>query len=80
MNVSRVGDRVADGGHDVPVDRILARRLRSHAAFGWFARAAHAGLLIGNSELARLIAQKHPGSADWTVYDQSLHPDLTGQL
>ena len=49
LHVARIADRVIEGGHDVPEDRVLARRVRSHAAFGWFAARAHRGLLIDNT-------------------------------
>ena len=80
MNIARVSDRVAKGGHDVPADRVAARRLRSHAAFGWFAHAAHMGFLFDNTVRPVLVAEKPDGAAAWTVHDASRHPDLTGQL
>jgi predicted ABC-type ATPase len=36
LNIERVRTRVRKGGHDVPEDRIRARRLRSFDQFGWF--------------------------------------------
>lgn len=80
MNIARVQDRAAKGGHDVPPERIMARRLRSHAAFGWFAQAADIGFLFDNTESPAVLAQKHLSDASWTIHDATLHPDLTGQL
>lgn len=87
LNVARVADRVIEGGHDVPTDRVLARRERSHAAFGWFAARAHRGLLIDNTggpDMAAdgpiLVAEKANPPDGWRVYRPELFPDLTGAL
>lgn len=87
LNIARVADRVIEGGHDVPVDRVLARRVRSHAAFGWFAARAHRGLLIDNTggpDLATagpiLVAEKPGGQQGWQVHRPDLYPDLTASL
>ncbi len=80
LNIGRVAQRVALGGHDVPTGRILARRQRAHAAFGWFALQAHFGLLFDNSVQPVLVAEKPLTAAAWTIHLPSLHPDLTGQL
>jgi predicted ABC-type ATPase len=87
LHVARVADRVVEGGHDVPTDRVLARRVRSHAAFEWFAAQAHRGLLIDNTggpDRARdgpiLVAEKPDGQPGWQVHRPDLHPDLTAAL
>ena len=86
LHVARVADRVLEGGHDVPSDRILARRTRAHAAFGWFAAHAHRGLLIDNTGgLGResgpiLVAEKRDGQPAWQVYRSDLYPGLTASL
>lgn len=81
LNLSRVRQRAARGGHDVPADRVLARRLRSHAGFGWFAARADTGLLVDNTAAApRLIAEKRPEERAWQVFDPASFPDLTDGL
>jgi predicted ABC-type ATPase len=87
LHVARVADRVIEGGHDVPEDRVLARRVRSHAAFGWFASRAHRGLLIDNTggpdpaaDGPILVAEKTDGQQAWQVHRPDLHPDLTAAL
>ncbi len=87
LHVARVADRVVEGGHDVPTDRVLARRVRSHAAFGWFAARAHRGLLIDNTggldratSTPILVAEKLDGQAQWQVLHPDLCPDLTASL
>lgn len=83
LNVARVADRVAEGGHDVPTDRVLARRIRSHAAFPWFAARAHRGLLIDNTGGAVgpiLVADKTEAQDRWNVHRTDLYPELTHDL
>jgi hypothetical protein len=71
----------------VPQDRVLAQRVRSHAAFDRFAARAHRGLLIdntGGADLAAdgpiLVAEKPDGPQGWRVHRHDLHPDLTAAL
>lgn len=87
LHVARVADRVIEGGHDVPTDRVLARRIRAHAAFGWFAARAHRGLLIDNtggpglaSDGPILVAEKPDGQQEWLVHRPDLQSDLTATL
>lgn len=87
LHVARVADRVVEGGHDVPTDRLLARRVCSHAAFGWFASRVHRGLLIDNTggpDFATagpiLVAEKPDSQQGWQVYRPDFHPDLTATL
>ena len=87
LHVARVADRVVEGGHDVPTDRVLARRTRSHAAFGWFAAHARRGLLIDNTggpvlptDGPVLVAEKTEDQSRWHVHHPDLHPDLTASL
>jgi predicted ABC-type ATPase len=49
INLTRVGQRRDEGGHDVPAERVLARRERSHALFSWFAREADFVLVFDNT-------------------------------
>ncbi len=37
MQLARIRQRVSDGGHDVPEDKVRARRKRSFEEFAWFA-------------------------------------------
>ncbi|HTW73168.1 MAG TPA: AAA family ATPase [Acetobacteraceae bacterium] len=86
LHVARVADRVVEGGHDVPTDRILVRRARAHAAFGWFAARAHRGLLLDNTGGVGpdagpiLVAEKRDGQPAWQIYRPDLYPDLTPSL
>lgn len=87
LNVARVAQRVAAGGHDVPEQAILDRRERSIRNFPEFARLADAGLVLDNSladprthaARPRLLAEKHPG-APWRVTDAVTAPYLTQKL
>jgi predicted ABC-type ATPase len=49
LNIERVRTRVRKGGHDVPEDRIRARRLRSFDQFGWFFTQADRADVFDNS-------------------------------
>lgn len=50
LNVQRVKDRVADGGHDVPEDKIIERRARSLAQLPSFLVAADQAWVFDNSD------------------------------
>lgn len=70
LNAARVRNRVARGGHDVPLELIRARRERSHAAAFWFAQRANVGLVFDNSGAApALLAEKRDGDAAWRIFD-----------
>jgi len=65
MNVERVKMRVADGGHDVPKDKILGRRERSLQQLPWFLEKADGAWLFDNSGTKpRLIGTKIDGIID----------------
>ncbi len=49
LNIERVRTRVEKGGHDVPEDRIVSRRLRSFDQFGWFFAHADQADVYDNS-------------------------------
>lgn len=49
INVARVRQRVALGGHDVPEDRIVARWSRTMALLPDAVRVAHRAILFDNS-------------------------------
>lgn len=70
LNVGRVADRVEQGGHDVSAELIRSRRIRSFAAFTWFAARASVGAVFDNSgEAPGLIAEKREGEAAWRSLD-----------
>jgi predicted ABC-type ATPase len=49
LNVARVKQRVQKGGHDVPVQKILERRVRSLGQLPWFLEQADKAWLFDNS-------------------------------
>jgi predicted ABC-type ATPase len=73
LNVARVQQRHAQGGHDVPSDRVLSRRERSHALFEWFARQADIVLVFDNSAVPVYAAGKAGGM--WDLADLDRLPD-----
>ncbi len=78
LNVLRVRDRVAKGGHDVPEDAIRARRARSFDQLTWFFEAADEAAIFDNSGAEpRLVVSKDDG--DITVFGR-LIPELLAAL
>lgn len=74
LNIERVKMRVAKGGHDVPVDKITGRRVRSLAQFPWFLdQADHAWLFDNSGASPRLIGTK---SEDVIVLDEAALPEI----
>jgi predicted ABC-type ATPase len=79
LNVARVEQRRAQGGHDVPPDRVLNRRTRSHALFEWFARRADIVLVFDNSTMPVYAAGKADGIWDLPDVDR-LPADLAATI
>lgn len=89
INVTRVRDRVANGGHDVPEASIRDRRERSFRQFSWFFEHADEADIFDNSGAEpRLVARK--AGDEITVYGwlipellaalEAAQPGLTGKL
>jgi predicted ABC-type ATPase len=70
LNVARVEQRHAQGGHDVPTDRILSRRTRSHALFEWFAQQADVVLVFDNTSTPIYAAGFADGAWDLVDVDR----------
>lgn len=49
LQLDRIRERVAQGGHDVPADKVSARRTRSFEQLAWFARHVEECLIFNNS-------------------------------
>lgn len=87
LNLARVAQRVAAGGHDVPERSILDRRERSIRNFAEFARLADAGSVLDNSladpvthrARPRIVAEKRPDER-WRITDAVTAPYLTHRL
>lgn len=79
LNVARVQQRHAQGGHDVPSDRVLSRRERSHMLFEWFARRADIVLVFDNTAAPTYAAGKADGIWDLANLD-CLPPDLAATI
>jgi predicted ABC-type ATPase len=73
LNVARVEQRYAQGGHGVPTDRILSRRTRSHALFEWFAQQADVALVFDNTSTPIYAAGFADGA--WDLADVDRLPD-----
>ena len=80
LNVARVALRFAKGGHDVPQERIRARRERSHELFGWFARMADDVYVFDNSSAVPSTAAVKQTSG-WRLPNLDLlPPDLAATI
>jgi len=74
MNVERVRLRVADGGHNVPKNKILERRARSLQQLPWFLEHADGAWLFDNSGTKpRLIGTKIAGKIE---VDRTAMPEI----
>ncbi len=49
LQLERIRHRVAEGGHDVPAEKVISRRYRSFEQFGWFAGQMDQCLVFNNS-------------------------------
>lgn len=49
LQLARIRRRVDEGGHDVPPDKVAARRSRSFEQFAWFARRVDRCFVFNNS-------------------------------
>lgn len=49
LQLARIHNRVAEGGHDVPVDKVASRRQRSFDQLAWFVRHVDECLVFNNS-------------------------------
>ena len=79
LNVARVALRQAQGGHDVPRDRVLDRRTRSHARFAWFAERADFVAVFENSAEPVCAAMKR--GRRWRLWRPDLlPPDLAAAV
>lgn len=67
LNLGRVAQRVNLGGHPVPADKIVRRRLSAHVNFAWFARFADLVLVFDNTEQPTFAAGKIGGT--WIAPD-----------
>ncbi len=78
LNIARVRDRVAGGGHDVPEASIRSRRERSFQQLGWFFQHADEVDIFDNSGAEpRLVVRK--SETEITVYGW-LIPELLSAL
>ncbi len=73
LSVMRIKNRVADGGHDVPVSDVGRRFDRSiHNFFGVYVNAATSWMLFDNSGLKPVLAAKGNKNG-LTVEDQAVY-------
>jgi predicted ABC-type ATPase len=78
LNIARVRDRVAKGGHDVPEESVRTRRVRSFGQLSWFFDQADEAEIFDNSGAApRRVVSKADG--DIVVFSR-LIPELLAAL
>ena len=82
ISVQRVAQRVREGGHDVPTDRLEARWQRSIEHLGWYARQAEQFFVFDNSTslhaVPPLIAEG--GAGVLRVHEPDAIPEITASL
>lgn len=62
MNIERVRNRVKEGGHNVPTQKIVERRKRSFKQLPWFLDQADFALIYDNSaKEPKLVGKKEDG-------------------
>lgn len=73
--LERIRFRVAKGGHDVPAEKVAARRSRSFQQFPWFFWEAHQAFVYDNSgsELELVARKEQMGLAELSA---DLLPEL----
>jgi predicted ABC-type ATPase len=69
LQLERIAIRVAEGGHDVPPDKVGSRRTRSFDQFVWFARHVDECLVFNNStgEPELVAAAGGPRTPLWQI-------------
>jgi predicted ABC-type ATPase len=78
LNIERVATRVRKGGHAVPEDKIVSRRLRSFEQFGWFFdQADTVGVYDNSGATPQLVLSKR---ADEVVIYSDLPAEMLGSL
>jgi predicted ABC-type ATPase len=76
LQMERIRLRVAKGGHDVPADKIAARRLRSFKEFSWFFWQSDRAWVFDNSGAEpELVAWKD--EADSAIHSDDLISELS---
>lgn len=59
LQIDRIKIRVSEGGHDVPAQKIIDRRLRSFEQFAWFVERVDSCYVYDNSDgVPSLLAEK----------------------
>ncbi len=72
--IERIGDRVRNGGHDVPEDKVRSRYERVLALLPEYIRLADDAAVFDNSDRPRLVLSKRDGvlelsaeTPDWLI-------------
>jgi predicted ABC-type ATPase len=78
LQMERVQQRVLDGGHDVPADKIIARRARSFEQLAWFAQHVDQCFIFDNSHGVPELTAASKGK--YVVQIRPLPSDLLAAL
>jgi len=70
----RVKQRVEQGGHDVPVDKIAARRTKSHANLFVFSEYTEVTIVFDNSNLGDPVLVAERKNSTWILHDINSAP------
>jgi len=70
----RVKQRVEQGGHDVPVDKITARRTKPHANLFVFSEYTEVTIVFDNSNLGNSVLVAERKNSTWILHDINSAP------
>jgi predicted ABC-type ATPase len=87
LHTRRVAQRVAQGGHSIPADKIADRYIRSLNQLPWFAKRATRAFIWDNSSLGTnlsalpLVAEKSE-DGEWVLHAGTawMHPAVDGAM
>ncbi|MES2058164.1 MAG: hypothetical protein V4564_19670 [Pseudomonadota bacterium] len=79
LQLRRIRNRVADGGHDVPADKVASRRIRSFEQLAWFINRVDECLIFDNSTGQPALVAALAPRGQMTVFEK-LPPDLERAL
>jgi predicted ABC-type ATPase len=79
LQMKRIRNRVAEGGHDVPRDKVIARRARSFEQLAWFLGRVSQCVMFHNSSGEPRIVGENVGRNQIALFER-LPTDMQASL